>query len=359
MRVIRCASVRRGLVWLAGAALLTAACATPAPSASQPASAAGAPASAPQPGGPAVSSAPAPAAQPRQRLRISYGATVGVHVPIVAANRLGEWESAGLDVEVQRIATATSISALLAGELDLVQVSAPALVSANVGGNADLVFVAGALDRFIIGLWAMPEIRSADDLRGKTVGSDRPGTPVAYATGLALGRLGLALSDVQVLPVGSEGMVPGMESGQLQTGSMTLPDTLVAQRFGAHLLVPLYDQPYQNIGLIMKRADLDRLSPALPGLLRVYRQAIERYLQDPRWGKEALGALLDTTDDEMLQETYDFFAKTVPFTPSLRVSREGLQAVVDSLKDTLPAAATANVDSFYDHRFVDQLDRGR
>jgi ABC-type nitrate/sulfonate/bicarbonate transport system substrate-binding protein len=181
-----------------------------------------------------------------------------------------------------------------------VQVSAPALVSANVGGNADLVFVAGALDRFIIGLWAMPEIRSADDLRGKTVGSDRPGTPVAYATGLALGRLGLALSDVQVLPVGSEGMVPGMESGQLQTGSMTLPDTLVAQRFGAHLLVPLYDQPYQNIGLIMKRADLDRLSPALPGLLRVYRQAIERYLQDPRWGKEALGALLDTTDDEML-----------------------------------------------------------
>jgi ABC-type nitrate/sulfonate/bicarbonate transport system substrate-binding protein len=240
-----------------------------------------------------------------------------------------------------------------------VQVSAPALVSANVGGNADLVFVAGALDRFIIGLWAMPEIRSADDLRGKTVGSDRPGTPVAYATGLALGRLGLALSDVQVLPVGSEGMVPGMESGQLQTGSMTLPDTLVAQRFGAHLLVPLYDQPYQNIGLIMKRADLDRLSPALPGLLRVYRQAIERYLQDPRWGKEALGALLDTTDDEMLQETYDFFAKTVPFTPSLRVSREGLQAVVDSLKDTLPAAATANVDSFYDHRFVDQLDRGR
>jgi hypothetical protein len=138
-----------------------------------------------------------------------------------------------------------------------------------------------------------------------------------------------------------------------------LPDSLVAQRFGAHQLVPLYDQPYQNIGLIMKRDELDRLGPSLPGLLKVYRQAIDRYLQDPRWGKEALSALLETTDDELLQETYDFFAKTVPFTRSLRVSREGLQAVVDSLKDTLPGAATANVDSFYDHRFVDQLDRGR
>ncbi|HLH24964.1 MAG TPA: ABC transporter substrate-binding protein [Chloroflexota bacterium] len=306
----------------------------------------------------AASSAIATAPAPRQHLRISYGATVGVHVPIVAANRLGEWEQEGLDVDVQRIATASSISALLAGELDLVQVSAPALVSANVAG-ADLVFVAGALDRFIIGMWAMPDIRSADDLRGKAVGSDRPGTPVAYATGLALSRLGLTLNDVQVLPVGSEGMVPGMESGQLQTGSMTLPDSLVARRFGAHLLVPLYDQPYQNIGLIMRRGDMDRLAPALPGLLRVYRHAIERYLQDPRWGKEALAALLDSADDELLQETYDFFAKTVPFTPSLRVSREGLQAVVDSLKDTLPGAAAANVDSFYDHRFVDQLDRER
>jgi NitT/TauT family transport system substrate-binding protein len=346
--------VGRRLSVLTAAALLATACAAPAPSAGNPAPAApSAPASSSTAGG------ASPAAQPRQHLRISYGATVGVHVPIVAANRLGEWESQGLDVDVQRIATATSISALIAGELDLVQVSAPALVSANVGGGADLVFIAGALDRFIIGMWAMPDIRSADDVRGKAVGSDRPGTPVAYATGLALGRLGLTTNDVQILPVGSAGMVPGLESGQLQVASMALPDSLVAQRFGAHLLVPLYDQPYQNIGLIMKRDELDRLGPSLPGLLKVYRQAIDRYLQDPRWGKEALSALLETTDDELLQETYDFFAKTVPFTRSLRVSREGLQAVVDSLKDTLPGAATANVDSFYDHRFVDQLDRGR
>jgi ABC-type nitrate/sulfonate/bicarbonate transport system substrate-binding protein len=330
-------------------------------------SAAAPPAAGPAPRAPAgASNAPAngasgaasPAPQPRQHLRISYGANIGVHAPIYAANRLDEWASEGLDVELQRIATATSISALVAGELDVVQVSAPALVSANIGGGADLVFVAGALDRFIIAMWAMPGINSADDLRGKPIGSDRPGTPVAYATGLALGRLGLTLSEVQVLPVGSEGMVPGLESGQLQAVSVALPESMLAQRLGAHLLVPLYDQPYQNIGLIVRRADFDRLAPALPGLLRIYRKAIDRYLEDPRWAKETLAALLDTNDDELLQATYDFHAKTVPYTRSLRVSREGIQAVVDSLKDTLPGAATANIDTFYDHRFVDQIDRG-
>jgi NitT/TauT family transport system substrate-binding protein len=342
-------------------AMLAAACAAPAPSAPSKAAPPAAAPSGGQAAAPSAPSAAAPAApQPRQRLRVSYGALVGVHVPIVAADRLGEWEANGLEVEVTRIATAQSIAALIAGELDVVQVSAPALVSANVGGGADLVFIAGALDRFIIGMWAMPDIRSADDVRGKNVGSDRPGTPVAYATGLALQRLGLTLSDVNVLPLGSEGMVPGLDSGQIQTASMALPDSLIAsKRLGAHLLVSLYDQPYQNIGLILKRADLDRLGPALPGLLRVYRHALERYAQDPRWGKEALADLLKTSDEELLQETYDFFAKTVPFTPSLRVSREGIQAVVESLKDTLPGAATANIDSFYDHRFVDQLDRAR
>jgi hypothetical protein len=109
----------------------------------------------------------------------------------------------------------------------------------------------------------------------------------------------------------------------------------------------------------MRRTELDRLAPALPGFLKIYRKALERYLQDEPWGKDSLAALLDTTDEAILQETYDFFAKTVPFTPSLRVSREGLQAVVDSLKDTLPEGTPVNLDQLYDHRFVDQLDRAR
>jgi ABC-type nitrate/sulfonate/bicarbonate transport system substrate-binding protein len=350
----------RGAALLVGAALLAVACGTPAAPAGAPAKPAGQ-----SPSGGAAGSEPAAGAAsqaapgPRQHVRVSYGASVGSMVPIIAANKLGEFESEGLEVDVKQIPSNTSVAALVAGELDLVQVSAPALISANVGGGADLVFIAGALDRFILGVWAMPGINTANDLRGKTIGSDRPGTPVAYGTDMTLVRLGLSPGDVQIRPIGTDGMLPGLESGQLQAVSITLPHVIQAQRMGAHLLMPLYDLTYQNIGLIARRGDLDRLAPALPGLLRVYRQGIERYLQDERWGKEVLVDLLDTHEEDVLQQTYDFFAKTVPFTPSLRVSREGLPAVVDSLKDSLPGAATANVDSFYDHRFVDQLDHGR
>ncbi len=319
--------------------------------------------------GPAGQPASSPGSEPRasqaappaplSRLRVSYGATVGVHVPIIAAQRTWEFEQAGLAVEVQRIATNTSITALLTGDLDLVQVSAPALVSADLQGGADLVFIAGALDRMILSLYAAPNIRSGEDLRGKVVGTDRPGTPVAFATNLALARLGLTLSDVQLLPIGTDGFVPGLQAGQIQAAALTLPNSSAALRSGFVPLVELYDVPYQNIGIIARRADLERLAPALLPFLRAYRKGLERFAQDEAWGKEALASLLDTTDPAVLQETYDFFTKQTPFTPSLRVSREGLQGVLDSLKDTLPAAQTARPEQFYDHRFVDQLDAQR
>jgi ABC-type nitrate/sulfonate/bicarbonate transport system substrate-binding protein len=291
-------------------------------------------------------------------LRASYGVPIAVHTPIFAAQQLGEWEAEGLDVEVQRIATSTSITALLAGDLDVVQVSAPALVSADLQGGADLVFIAGALDRMILNFYAMPGIDSGADLRGKAVGTDRPGTPVAFATNLAFARLGIAAGDVQLLPIGTEGIVPGMEGRQLVAGALSLPNSTQALRLGAHLLLPLYDVPYQNVGLIVKRGDFERLAPAMPGLLKVYRRAIDRFLHDPAWGKEMLAEIMQTTDEALIQEAYDFHSGPVPFTPSLHVSREGLQGVLDSLKDVLPAAS-APPDQFYDHRFVDQLDRAR
>src|SRR3954470_164972 len=103
MGLLACTSLGRRFVPLVTLALLVGACSGSAPAAGKRPPAPQ-PAPAGVPSGAAPSSASAPAPQTRQRLRISYGATIGVHVPIYAANRLGEWESQGLDVEVQRIA---------------------------------------------------------------------------------------------------------------------------------------------------------------------------------------------------------------------------------------------------------------
>src|SRR5262249_30230231 len=104
----------RGAALVVGAALLAVACGAPTAPAGAPAKPAG---QSPSSGGAAGSEPGAGAASqaapgPRQHVRVSYGASVGSMVPIIAANKLGELESEGLDVDVKQIPSNTSVAAL-------------------------------------------------------------------------------------------------------------------------------------------------------------------------------------------------------------------------------------------------------
>ena len=69
------------------------------------------------------------------------------------------------------------------------------------------VFVAGMLNTMIWDLYARPEIKSAEQLKGKIVGTERPGSPVAYGTLVALRKLGLTPKDVQLRILGGSAQI--------------------------------------------------------------------------------------------------------------------------------------------------------
>jgi TRAP-type uncharacterized transport system substrate-binding protein len=73
-------------------------------------------------------------------------------------------------------------------------------------------------------LYARPEIKSGEQLRGKIVGTDRPGSPVAYGTLVALRKLGLSSRDVQLRPFGGSIQVASaLQSGQIAAGAAGPP----------------------------------------------------------------------------------------------------------------------------------------
>ena len=74
-----------------------------------------------------------------------------------------------------------ALPALIANEVDVIQFSAVPLINASLRGF-DVVFIAGMLNTMIWDLYARPEIKSAEQLKGKIVGTERPGSPVAYGT---------------------------------------------------------------------------------------------------------------------------------------------------------------------------------
>jgi ABC-type nitrate/sulfonate/bicarbonate transport system substrate-binding protein len=78
-------------------------------------------------------------------------------------------------------------------------------------------------------------IKTAEELRGKTVATGRPGafgdTMVRY---VLRAKLGLVPDrDVKMLPIGEAQLAfPALERGIVQAASLTIPFTLIAKRMG-------------------------------------------------------------------------------------------------------------------------------
>jgi NitT/TauT family transport system substrate-binding protein len=340
------------LAWmLCQSLVLSGACAGPTPAAPKPAAAppSTAPAAAP------TAAAPAPtAAVARPRLRVAYVSPIGAMAPLWMAQESGAFERAGVPVEVRYIQANAAVPALLANEVEVLEISGPAVLSAALQG-ADLTFVAGGLNAMILNLHAAADIHSGADLRGKLVGTDRPGTPVAFGADLALQHLGLRADDVQLLNVGSaDNQIAALLAGQLSASIMGPPQSFVAESAGYPMLVDLHDVPYQNVGVVARRERLDELAPSLVPFLGAYREGIERYDADKPFAMSVLQKYSQETDPEVLDKTYEFYHR-LGFTRSLAVSEPGLASILGFLSEVVPEAKTAQPAQFYDARFVQQL----
>jgi ABC-type nitrate/sulfonate/bicarbonate transport system substrate-binding protein len=225
-------------------------------------------------------------ARPARPLRIAYLSTSATMASVWMAKETGALAKQGLDTEVISMPSSSAIPALIASEIDVVQVSAAPVITASVRG-LDVVFVAGLLNTMIWDFYVRPEIKTIEQLKGKIVGTDRPATPVAYGTLVALKKLGLGPKDVQLRPLGSSPqIVAAFYAGQIAGGVGSPPASFQMERSGFRSVVSLLDVPYQNVGLVVRRSRIDELAPRLTPLLRAVRQGIERYYSDKPYGHE-------------------------------------------------------------------------
>ncbi|MBI2087920.1 MAG: ABC transporter substrate-binding protein [Deltaproteobacteria bacterium] len=248
------------------------------------------------------------------------------------------------------------MAALVAGEVDAVTMSAPGLIPAVLSG-AKVTFIAGLHNKMIFSLHAQPDIRSPAQLRGKIVGTDRPGTPTDYGTRVALEKMGLKVADVQPLSLGGSVVLwPALKSRQVAGVTLAPPFSFRADTEGYSRLVDTYDRPYQNTGVMVR---IDQIRPRADTwlrLLRALRQANLRWYEDPKLAMFVMMKYTKQSDPDLLQKTYDFETNPPGFTKDLRVSDAGLQGMLDFLASTVrPEAAKAQPKEFYDTMILDRL----
>jgi NitT/TauT family transport system substrate-binding protein len=292
--------------------------------------------------------------RPPRPLRIAYLSTSSTMAPLWMAKEIGGFVKEGLDVEMLSMASSSFMPALIANEIDVVEVSAAPIITASLRG-IDVVFAAGLLNTMVWDFYVRPEIKTVEQLKGKIVGTDRPATPVAYGTLVALKKLGLTPKDVQLRPLGSSPqIVAAFYAGQIAGGVGSPPASFQMERSGFHSLVSLIDVPYQNVGLVVRRSRMDELGLRLVPLLRAVRAGIERYYADKPFAMKVIGKYAKETDHEALDRTYEFY-KRAGFRRELVTSEPGLQGILDFLSESMPEAKTAKPAQFFDDRIVRQV----
>jgi NitT/TauT family transport system substrate-binding protein len=291
-------------------------------------------------------------------LRIAYLFTSGTMASMWMAKETGGFAKEGLDVEMISMSSILALPALLANEVDVIQISAVPLINASLRGF-DAVFVAGMLNTMIWDLYARAEIKSAEQLKGKIVGTERPGSPVAYGTLVALRKLGLTPKDVQLRILGgSEQITAALLTGQIVAGAAAPPVSFQLDRAGFHSMTTTLDQPYQNVGVVVRRGRMDELAGRLVPLLRSIRAGIDRYYNDKPFTMKVIAKYTKERDPDIIERTYEFYRKA-GFRRDLIISEPGVQGILDFLSETVPEAKKAVPAQFFDDRFVRQLNGGR
>jgi ABC-type nitrate/sulfonate/bicarbonate transport system substrate-binding protein len=299
----------------------------------------------------------ADASSPR-KVRMAFTSLSGSMIPPWMAREAGIFSKHGLEVEV--IATPSGVegmNALIAGEVQFLQIAGGTTVSAALGGG-DVIILGTTIDTFVQNLMVRPEIEKAEQLKGKSLGISRFGTSIDTGARVALRHFGLVPEkDVAIVQIGSvESTVLAMQGNRVQAGILSFPSIARAKKLGHRVLLDIgaLGIPYASTGMTTR----GRLVREDPDLIRRYMaaqvEAIARAKRDRNLAMTVMGKYLRTTDSEMLSETYDIYVQKhllkVPL-PSI----EAIRSVLEELAARNPKAKEMDPRKFFDDSFVRQM----
>ncbi|HLH27205.1 MAG TPA: ABC transporter substrate-binding protein [Chloroflexota bacterium] len=350
---MRFARMRLWLVALVGALALTACrpdAAPPAPArASQPA----------QPDGGAGAQPTAPAATtpaPRPQLKLTYPSSSVASLPIFAARDGGFFERNGLDVETLLLTSDRAMAAVASGEIHYVGGVGPASVAATaLGLPLRAVWVTASSPAYTV--FARPDIRTVDELRGKRIGVPAIGGTAAVVTGMALKHYGLEMGrDVTVTQLEGDALITeSLRSGVIDAAPLGAPFSLTVRQEGFTPLVDvaaLVQMPQGGLSATVQKLTQDR--DEVRRVVRALEQAQQWVLQQPDDAITMIQTTLNT-DRAVAQGTYEELVPT--YQGKGLVTREGIDNILQAVRDEGRIGADVRYEDVADGSIAEEVAR--
>jgi NitT/TauT family transport system substrate-binding protein len=286
--------------------------------------------------------------------RIRYGTTASVaHLPVLVARDGGLFAKYGLDVEAIHIRGGPLITmAIMSGGLQFSGAGAESVVAARIEGG-DVVLLACPVDIDAVYFITRPEIKSAQQLKGKASAVTRIGSTTHFYLRAALRHVGLdPEKDMTVLQLGTGGEIgAALESGRIAAAALTFRNALPFLQKGWPVLVDLStaDFSYPPSCVTSSRAFVREQPGLVERFLKAYLEGIRLIKKDNALAARAFAKWYRETDSVLVSKTVEVYAplfKTIPYVPD-----KGIERVLNdlSLRRPVPKEFFGRPEYFRDH----------
>ena len=298
-------------------------------------------------------------AQVREKIRVALG-SVSVNSSVIPiGQQAGLFSKYGVDVEpIYFGGGMNSLAAVTSNSVQFLAAGSTATMSARLGG-VDIVMLSVQSSKLDYAVFAAPEIKTPQDLRGKIVTGTRPGASADSALRLYLRRNSLEPDrDVIFISVAEsqQGRLNALMHGSVAATVLAPPFSGVAKRSGFRELADL------------RKTDIEYAGTSIAGMagyIKTHPQLIENFFKGYieslhffRTQKEKTIAgimkFLKINDRARAEEGYDYYIDLMPVLPY--ASAEGVLSVLQFLAPRQPKAASSDPEEFYDMSFLKRID---
>src|SRR5437870_1208099 len=271
------------------------------------------------------------AASQLDSLTIGYSSFSADYVPLWTAveDRLGK--KYGLDLNAVYAGRIRPQQLLASGETPFVLATGTGAITSHILGVKDQVIILTLVNKVGGAIVSKPEIKTPEDLKGKVIGTGRPGALAETIVRYVLrAKLGLVPDrDVKLLPVGEPQLaLQGLERGIVDAASFSMPAMLIAKKKGFRELVS-----YEKLGIVYPYNTVTTLRQT-PGknpelvdrFLKIIIEGISIFKSNKERSLAIMRKYLRGADNDILEETYQYTSnelEQVPL-PSLAVRTSAL-----------------------------------
>jgi NitT/TauT family transport system substrate-binding protein len=301
------------------------------------------------------------AAQAQEKIKIAYSSTDTINQVWTIAQDAGFYKKHGLDVDLVYIGSTTiGIAAIVAQDIQVGNAAGSGVANANVRG-ADTVSVGCVINVLAYELVVLDSVKTAEDLKGKSIGISRFGSASDVAARELLKGLNLRpMEDVKILQIGgaseraagfSRGIIAGFPSppGNVHLIPGGLPHRILADM--ADLPKP-YPLPF--ICAVTTKSYLAKKRDTVKKVVMSLIEA-SHYFKTNREGTQKIVAkYLRGANKAYLDSSYQSTTKIIERVPY--TSREGMKIQLDEALKQAPGSKVT-VDNVIDDSVVRELEK--